>query len=333
MRFLALAATLAVVLGACNGGTGGSGSPSNNPSMPVASPSGSGSAGCTTAPAPPSDLPGWDVSAQNPSLFPVIISNAGELTCGRNRLLFTFLDADNRPVGSPERTASISLYNLGRDAATPVARADGTFVWAIEGERGIYVAYADLPEAGLYGAELTTAEGDAAPETIRLTFEVQPSSPLVKVGQPAPATDNPTLADVGGDVAQVSTDTDPDPSMYESSVADALEAKEPFLLAFATPKFCQTAQCGPTLDRVKPFVSRYPDVRFINVEPYELRFKDGSLQVVLEQNQLVPVEAVSRWGLSSEPWIFVVDRQGIVQGSFGLIFSDEELRAALDAVK
>jgi hypothetical protein len=35
----------------------------------------------------------------------------------------------------------------------------------------------------------------------------------------------------------------------------------------------------------------------------------------------------------SEPWVFVVDRQGIVRGSFGLIFSDAELTGALDAVK
>ncbi|HXG25312.1 MAG TPA: hypothetical protein VNL94_00450 [Candidatus Binatia bacterium] len=325
----ALAAALALLVAACNGGGSGS------PSAPAATPSGtgSGSGACATAPTPPSDLPGWDVTSQDPTLFPVLIANTGELTCGRNRVLFTLVDKDNRPVGAPDRTASISVYNLGRDAETPIATADGEFVWAIEGERGIYVAYVDLPEAGLYGAEIVTAQGSAQPERIRLTFQVQASSPLIKVGQPAPASTNPTLDDVGGDVARISTDTNPEPKLYETTPAAALEANEPFLLAFATPKFCQTAQCGPTLDRLKPFVSRYPTVRFINVEPYELEFENGSLQVVLDNQQLVPVEAVGQWGLSSEPWIFVVDREGIVRGSFGLIFSDEELTAALDGVK
>jgi hypothetical protein len=85
---------------------------------------------------------------------------------------------------------------------------------------------------------------------------------------------------------------------------------------------------------VKPFVERYPDVTFINVEPYKLKFENGSLQADLDPatSQLVPVEATLQWGLVSEPWVFVVDRDGIVQGSFGLIFSDEELTTALDGV-
>jgi hypothetical protein len=34
--------------------------------------------------------------------------------------------------------------------------------------------------------------------------------------------------------------------------ADALAAHKPIFLIFATPRFCATAQCGPTLDRLKP---------------------------------------------------------------------------------
>jgi hypothetical protein len=325
-RTFLVALALATALAACNSG--------GNPTPAPTTPSGSGTAACPAAPAPASDLPGWDVSSQSPSLFPVLIAGVGELTCGRSRILFTFLDKSNVPAGAPDRSASIALYNLGVDADTPIATEDGTFVWAVEDERGIYVAYADLPQAGLYGAEFSTAVGSATPEQIRLTFQVQPSSPLVKVGQPAPATDNPTLDDVADDVARISTDTDPLPALYERSVADALAAGEPFLVAFATPKFCATAQCGPTLDRVKPFVERYPDVTFINVEPYRLKFEDGSLQADLDPatSQLVPVEATLEWGLVSEPWVFVVDGDGMVRGSFGLIFSDEELETALDAV-
>jgi hypothetical protein len=325
-RRLVVVLALATALAACNSGT--------NPSPAPTSPPGSGTGTCATAPTPDSDLSGWDVSSQSPALFPVLIAGVGELTCGRNRILFTFLDKSNVPVGAPDRKASIALYNLGRDSNTPIATVDGTFTWAIEEERGIYVAYADLPEAGIYGAEFSTAIGSAEPEKIRMTFQVQPSSPLVRVGQRAPSTDNPTLDDVDNDVARISTDTDPLPALYEKSVADALAAGEPFLVAFATPKFCATAQCGPTLDRLKPFVERYPGVTFINVEPYKLTFEDGSLQADLDPatSQLVPVEATLEWGLVSEPWVFVVDRDGVVVGSFGLIFADEELTTALDAV-
>ena len=108
----------------------------------------------------------------------------------------------------------------------------------------------------------------------------------------------------------------------------------PFLVAFATPKFCTSGQCGPTLERVKPLIDKYPTVTFINVEPYELKADaGGQLQPVLTGADLTPTKATTEWGLLSEPWIFVVDRAGMVTASYGLIFSEAEITSALDAVK
>jgi hypothetical protein len=257
------------------------------------------------------------------------------MTCGSNRLLFVFLDPKtNAPIADPKRTAKIAFYDLARDPSKPAATVDTAFVWAIENERGNYIANVDFPEAGIWGAEIATMAGDSG-EKVRMTFQVSPSSSVVRVGQPAPATRTPTAADVGGDLAKVSTDTKPDPALYQTSVDQALTKHQPFVVAFATPRFCRSAQCGPTLDRLKPFVAKYPTVAFIHVEPYQLEFKDGQLQPVLTGNppNLTPAEVTNRWGLLSEPWIFVVDRDGIVRGSFALIFSDAELSAALGKVR
>jgi hypothetical protein len=317
---LALVATAAA---AC--GSGATSAPSVTGSMVT---------GCGAAPAPPPNQAGWTTASTAPSVFPVIVNSSGSLTCGDNRLLFTFLDNDNQPIGSPDRTASVALYNLGRDGATPTQTADGTFVWGIENERGFYETTATFPEAGRWGAEFTTALNDAAAETIRMTFDVATSSPVVRVGEAAPASDTPTADGVGGDLARISTDTDPDPALYETSVKDALAAHDPFVLIFATPKFCVTAQCGPTLDRVKPLVADYPSVTFIHAEPYELVFQDGGLQPVRDAGgALVPTQAVFEWGLLSEPWVFVVDADGIVTASFEGVVGADELRAAIDAVK
>jgi hypothetical protein len=49
--------------------------------------------------------------------------------------------------------------------------------------------------------------------------------------------------------------------------------------------------------------------------------------------QLTPTQATLDWRLPTEPWVFVVDRDGIVTDSFMLIFSDEELEAALTNVE
>ena len=319
---------VASLFAACGNGSGTTG-PAVSPS--AATPSGSAAgAACATAPTPP-DTSAWGPPETTPTLIPLLVTNY--VACGRARILFLYLDASNTVKSAPDRTAKVAFYNLGRDPNTVAATADGAFIWTIQDERGMYVLDVDLPEAGVWGAEFTTEAPGSAAETVRLTFEVHDTSPTVAVGDPAPATDTPTLDDVGGDLAQVSTDTDPVAAFYSTSVADALAAHKPFVLVFATPKFCASAQCGPTLDRLKPVAEAHPDVTFINVEPYQLQVVDGQLQPVLDANGgLQATDSTNAWGLLTEPWIFAVDRDGIVRGSYELIVSDSELDAALAAI-
>jgi hypothetical protein len=317
---------MATVLAGCGPGPGATG--------PAGSPASSGTAACPTAPAVGDDLGGWLPSNQPLDLVPVLINGPGQLVCGHNRILFTIIDGAGNPVGAPDRKASIAFYDVGRDTSKPIATADGTFVWAIKDSRGIYVADAAFPEAGQYGAEITTSVGGGPPTVVRLAFDVQPDTPVIGVGDKAPASKTPTLADVGGDASRVSTDPRPDPAFYETSVDQALAKHEPFALIFATPKFCTSAQCGPTLDSIKPYVGKYPTVTFINVEPYKLKLVHGALQADVDANQqLQPTDVTSEWHLLTEPVVYVVNRDGIVTAQFDLIFSDAELTAALDAVR
>ena len=328
-RFAAIAA-LTLVLVACSGGS----TPSPTaPDSGAPADSASAKALCARA-APPTKLPdAWDPASQTPSVTPLIVTN--RIACGDARIVLLFLDDQQRVVSSPDRTASVAFYNLGQDAEQPaVAAQEAGFVWAIPDERGMYVVNAALPEAGIWGAEITTEAPQAESETIRMTFEVADSTPTVRIGEQAPASDTPTAADVGGDLAQISTDANPLPAFYETSVADALAAHQPFVLAFATPKFCTSEQCGPTLDSIKPVAEAHPDVTFINVEPYQLEDQDGQLQPVLDANgQLQAAPATDEWGLLSEPWIFVVDRDGIVRGSFEGVVGQSELERALAEVE
>ena len=305
-----------------------------SPGVPTGSPGASTTAACQTAPTVPDDLAGWGPPTTAPAVTPIIIAAAGELVCGKNRILFTFVNTSGTPLGAQDRTAQVAFYDLARDPNTPISTLTGTFVWAIENERGDYIVNTTFPEAGRYGAEFTFAASGGQPAPIRTTFDVQPTSPVVKVDDHAPASKTPTLADVGGDVTHISTDATPDPALYQTSVDQALAAHEPFVLIFATPKFCVSAQCGPTLDRIKPFVTKYPTVTFINVEPYKLKLVDGDLQADTDaSDNLQNAAATDQWGLLGEPNVFVVNKDGIVTANFELIFSDAELTTALDALK
>ena len=266
-----------------------------------------------------------------PTVVPEIVSN--DITCGKARVVFLFLDPGNNDVSAPDRTAKVAFYDLARDPNKVVATADGAFVWTIQNERGMYIADVDLPEAGTWGAEFTTAVPNAAAETIRLSFTVLDTPTAIAVGQKAPPSKTPTATDVGGDLIKISTDANPDPAFYQTSVADALAAHKPFILIFATPKFCTSQQCGPTLDHFKTIAAAHPDVTFINVEPYKLDFKDGALQAVLDsQNQLIANDFSNQWGLRSEPWMFAVDRNGVVQGSYLITITDAELASILPVI-
>ena len=276
----------------------------------------------------PASAPSASSAAGNPSVIPLIVSS--QQAVGPNRFVFSFLDPKTSlPAASPDRTASVAFIAPGQTEPGPAVPA--TFIWAIEGSRGDYVATTDFPTAGDWKAVFVTQAPNAPQEAIGVGFTVLDKATTVGIGQAAPATTNPIASDVDGNLAEISSDPKPDPAFYQTTVADALAAHKPFVLVFATPAFCVSAQCGPTLDRVKAIAADAPkDVAFINVEPYKLSYADGKLQPVLDANgQLQTVDASNQWGLVSEPWIFTVGADGIVKGSFEGVVGDAELRAAI----
>jgi len=261
-----------------------------------------------------------------PSVLPVLVSS--ELSVGPNRYLFSFVDATtNTPVAAPDRTASVQFTGPANQTipATPA-----TFIWAIEKVSGIYVTNVEFPAAGDWIAHFATAGAGKPEERIDFQFQVAAKKNVISPGDKAPSVATPTLAAVGGDVSKISSDAKPDKAFYETSVAEALAAHKPFVLIFATPKFCQTSTCGPTLDKVKPIAAAHPNLTFINVEPYVLADDQGQLQPVLDaKGNLQAVSATIAYGLVSEPYVFVVGGDGIVKASFELIFTPDEIDKAL----
>jgi hypothetical protein len=204
-------------------------------------------------------------------------------------------------------------------------------VWGITGTTGVYVTNVDFPTAGSWTAVFVTEAPGKPREAVGVSFSVLDKGTTVGVGQKAPSSATPTAADVNGDVTRISTDPSPSPAFYQLSIDQAEQQGRPFVVAFATPRFCQSRQCGPTLDVVKAIAKTSPaNVSFIHVEPYKLTFTDGTLQPVLDAtNQLQPTDVVDAWGLVSEPWVFTVDRTGVIRGSFEGIVGTDELKAAI----
>jgi hypothetical protein len=153
---------------------------------------------------------------------------------------------------------------------------------------------------------------------VRGCFEDTEYSTTPAIGEKAPASEVPTRAEVKN-LKEISTDRTPNPAFYSTTPAEAIKKGEPFVFVLATPKYCTSQVCGPTLDEVERVVADYPDLTVIHSEIY----KD------LEPTSPV-VSAVEEWGLPSEPWVFVVDSKGLVAAKYEGSISDQELRPVLD---
>lgn len=137
------------------------------------------------------------------------------------------------------------------------------------------------------------------------------------VGDPAPRVHTPTRDDVA-DIAAIETRIPPD-TMHETDFADAL-GEEPILIVLATPQLCQSRVCGPSVDIVEQVKSRFEGrAEFIHMEIYNENDPSKGLR-----------PEVKAFHLPTEPWAFVVDRDGRITARFEGAFGAEELSRALD---
>jgi hypothetical protein len=289
---------------------------------------------CSAGPAPSPTLAsyaGWPPDSSY-ALIPYPVST--EIAVGPNRLLVNLLDAaSNTSAASADHPVQLRLYDMAADVTRPALTADATYLPTIAGLPGLYRAMVDFGHAGTWGLEAIQDPGSDQARVGRFVFDVRPSGTTPAIGDSVKPEDTPTATDAAG-IAAISTDDDPDPDFYTTSISGALAAHEPFVVVFATPAFCRSATCGPTLDLVKQVAADYKGrLTFIHVEPYQLQMTGGHLQPVLSaDNNPIPIGPVEDWGLPTEPYVFVVGADGNLTAKFEGIASADELHAAFDAV-
>jgi hypothetical protein len=240
---------------------------------------------------------------------------------GDVRVSFLVVDAQGRVVTLP--TAKVFVAN-SLDAK-PFQETQGKLerIGVPGGDQAdathIYVAHLKLPRAGKFWM---LAEPEGGSEKVQALGNVvvvkHDSAP--DVGDPAIASDTPTLASAGGDAAAITTQTPPDESLLQYSVADSLNAKVPFVVTFATPKFCSSRTCGPVVDVEEEVQHRLEgeNVRFIHVEVYEDNDPAKGYNQWMQE-----------WNLRTEPWTFLVDADGKIAERFEGTVSVSELESAV----
>ena len=224
-------------------------------------------------------------------------------------------------------------------ARTPTAKAKGPFVApadvlvteapyrsqqaATEADpfAAVYAAQVPFDKPGKYAImAVTLVDGQpvAAPGELQVTTSAK--DPVPEVGETAPRAVTDTVAAAGGDVEAI--DTRRPTSDMHANFAE-LVGKKPVALLFATPQLCQSRVCGPVVDVALQLRSRYGDeVEFIHQEVYTDNDPNKGLRKPLRE-----------FGLPTEPWLFVVGKDGRItarlEGSFGLDAVERALKTAL----
>jgi hypothetical protein len=186
------------------------------------------------------------------------------------------------------------------------------------GIQAIYSANVPLPHAGTYAVLALTRAGT---ELLGSTGEiaVAASSPIPNVGQRPPAVATDTPASVGGNTALLTTRIPPD-DMNAVSFKDVL-GKRPVVLLFATPQLCQSKVCGPVTDIAAQLEHEFGGrVAFIHEEVYVNNQPSQGLRPQLKA-----------FHLQTEPWLFTVNRQGLITARLEGAFGVDEFRRAIKA--
>lgn len=245
-----------------------------------------------------------------------------ELVVGMNRFAVGLFDAQGQAVNDAD--VHFHYYDLSNPKAPVLeSHAKATRRQTADGLTTIFTQDREFAHAGEWGVEVQASFPDGSSSIKRIGFHVLADSPSPVPNERAPSIDTPISSDVNGDLGKLTSALTPNPAFYQLSLADAVTNGKPTVLLFATPAFCQTRFCGPSYELVSQLQHKYSDqFNFVHVEIYT-----GLPDPSVSDWELAP--AMMAFGLSTEPWLFLLDRDGIVVYRVEGLFTLDEVEQHL----
>jgi len=267
--------------------------------------------GCST-PAPSAPILAPPPVAAKPT-GPTLVLATAELVVGPNRFAVGIIDEANKPM--VDASVRFSFFQLAGQEGIKRAEAPATFRWVDQRTRGIYTAPVQFDVPGRWGVEAVVEQGGRT-QTIRAPFEVKATGSAPMVGSPAVRSRTLTARDVK-DPSELCTAAPPC-ELHADSLDELLGNGKPTVILFASPGFCTSATCASQLGVLLDVKPRHADrLNFSHVEI----FKDPRNNVL--------ADAVTEWNLPSEPWLFFVDRSGVIVERYDGIATAEEIEASI----
>lgn len=314
--YVAVAVAVALVATACS-----SGDDSSQP--PRADESG----GFSALPA------NFDLAVDSPQAF--LISIAGpeqrSVAYGTVDVALAYLGPAGEPLDGPRPgpTATATFIPVADTQPGPTSGDPQVLDGAAE-TIGVYgTDPLTFPDAGYWEATVRFTT-DGRDRTVTAAFEVLDRHRVPAVGDQAPATANPVAG--AADTPPIAIDSRaadgvlPDPDLHRMTIADALAARRPLTVVITTPAFCESRLCGPVTDAVAAVAARHSDrMDFVHLEVYadvdEQRINPAAAEWILREG-----------AEGNEPWVFVIDRNGIITHRFDNVANEQQIEAAVTDV-
>lgn len=242
-------------------------------------------------------------TAASGTLKPILATS--EIVVGPNRMALGLLE-NNVPIkDAAETRVQVRYYKLSGEQGTLAGTEEARYYGEGLGDRGAFIVRPTFDSAGPWGLEIVAQRPGQAITSQRLSINVAAESSAPMIGSPAPKSKTPTARQVA-ELTMISSDVEPDPRLHQMSVDEAVTSGKPSLILFATPGYCQTAVCGPGVDVLSALADRFGDrINPVHVEVYQLPYTDGKT-----------VPAMGEWGIKTEPWLFLVDKNGTITGRY-----------------
>ena len=268
-----------------------------------------------------------DLVAGDPQRFllGVFASDGRLLSFGEVGLSFSYLGTQEQPT-APAAGPSVTA-SFVPTPGTPVEAGSARLTPPSQG-RGVYQAgEVTFDRAGIWQVGLTAEVANEGARTASASFEVVKEPALPYPGQRALRTENLTIgakdAPAGAiDSSAANGDPVPDPQLHEWTIAEAMAQRLPVLATFATPVYCTSRFCGPTVDEIAALDRKYRDrAVFIHVEIW----RDFQGRVI---NQAA-ADWLYRDDTLTEPWTYLIGSNGRIIDRWGALFDPGEVSAEL----
>jgi hypothetical protein len=258
-----------------------------------------------------------------------LVKDDGELlSYGSVDFRFSYVGTADAPQPPEAGPAATAVY-----LPTPGTANTGTApaITQPSQARGIYEAEdVTFDRAGFWQVDIAANVDGLGAAGTSTTFPVAEEPALPAPGQAALKTDNLTMRSKDAPPGAIDSraadgGTVPDPELHRWTIAQALKEHRPIAVLFATPVFCVSRFCGPVTDDFEALAKRFSDrAVFIHIEIW----RDYQKQEI----NRAAADWLYRNDDLTEPWLYLIDADGTITDRWSVLFRDDEVAAALEAL-